>query len=279
MWMNDVRLIVTDMDGTFLGAQGEFLPPNVQAFRRAQQAGIHIGFASGRMPCMLSQFARSLQLEDCHIIGLNGAHVLDGPGGQTLSMHPISPKGQAACLDILHQAGCVYNMYTDDSVFSNRSVSPEQEQHFRQLFSSCRRVEIGPDAAQKAQGKPCLKFFVRSGGDDAAFLWARQAIGQLPGIALTSSGPRNFEIMPAGVDKSTAVAELAQRLKIPMSQVMAFGDYDNDVAMLSACGHSVAMANGTDAARAAAAHHTLSNVDCGVAHAINQLLAGKLHRL
>lgn len=280
MWMNnDVRLIVTDLDGTFLGGNGEFLPQNVEAFRLACQAGIHIGFASGRMPCMLSQFANQLHLEACQIIGLNGAHVLDKPNGQTLSMHPISDSARAACLDVLHREGCVYNLYTDDSVYTNRSVTPQQQQAFRNNFASCRRVEIGPDAAKLAQHQPCLKFFVRSGGDDAAYLRAKQAIGQLPGVALTSSGPRNFEIMPAGVDKSTAVQQLAQRLQIPLSQVMAFGDFDNDVAMLSVCGHSVAVGNATPAASAAAVHHTLSNVECGVAYAIHQLLSGNVQKL
>lgn len=279
MRMNDVRLIVTDMDGTFLGSQSEFLPENVEAFRRAAKAGISIGFASGRMPCMLSRFAKELHLEDCQIIGLNGAHVLDRPDGETLSMHPISPENREACLEALHKGGCVYNLYTNDSVYTNRSVSPEEQQAFRRNFASCQRVEMGPEAALKAKDQPCLKFFVRSGGDDQGFLWARQAISQLPGIALTSSGPSNFEIMPAGVDKSTAVRELAQRLHISMLQVMAFGDYDNDVTMLAACGHSVAMANATRAAIAAAVHHTRSNGEAGVAYAVDCLLNGQLEKL
>lgn len=52
----------------------------------------------------------------------------------------------------------------------------------------------------------------------------------------------NLELMPAGVNKGMAVAALAQRLGIGPESVMALGDYDNDVSMLSYAGVSVAMA-------------------------------------
>lgn len=58
--------------------------------------------------------------------------------------------------------------------------------------------------------------------------------------------------MPAGVNKGMAVAALAQRLGIGPESVMALGDYDNDVSMLSYAGVSVAMANASERARAAA---------------------------
>ena len=67
-----------------------------------------------------------------------------------------------------------------------------------------------------------------------------------------------------------AVAALAQRLGIGPESVMALGDYDNDVSMLSYAGVSVAMANASERARAAARYRTLSNDEDGVAHAIQR---------
>mgnify|MGYP000509024518 CR=1 FL=1 len=80
----------------------------------------------------------------------------------------------------------------------------------------------------------------------------------------------NLELMPAGVNKGMAVAALAQRLGIGPESVMALGDYDNDVSMLSYAGVSVAMANASERARAAARYRTLSNDEDGVAHAIQR---------
>lgn len=279
MWTNEVGLIVTDMDGTFLGAHSEILPENGEALRRAARAGIHIGFASGRLPCMLSRFAQAMELPQCHIIGLNGAHVLDAPYGQTLALHAMSEEARAECLRLLHREGCMYNLYTEEGVYTNRAFTPEEKRDFRRRFAGCQNVVIAPDAAQAAQDHPCVKFFVHSASDEAAYARAKAAFAELSGVEVTSSVRGTFEIMPAGVDKASAVHELADRLGVSMGNVMAFGDYDNDVAMLSACGYSVAMANGTPAARAAAAYETLSNTESGVAHAIALLMEGRLEAL
>ena len=276
MWMNKVKLIVTDMDGTFLGRQGMLLEENGAAFRQAAEAGIHIAFASGRLACVLSHIAHTLGLPDCHIIGLNGAHVLSRPDGETLALHPLSETNRQACLEILHREACQYNLYTDEGLYTNRVLDDEAARAFRQRFAACHTVALGPDAYRQAARRPCVKFFVRAGADAAGYERAREAIALLPGIELTSAAPGTFEIMPAGIDKAGAVCHLAESLNISMEEVMAFGDYDNDVAMLSACGCSVAMANATASAREAAACQTLSNVDGGVAYAVRQMLAGKL---
>lgn len=279
MWMNKVKLIVTDMDGTFLGHKGLLLEENGAAFRQAAEEGIHIAFASGRLTCVLSHIAHTLGLPDCHIIGLNGAHVLSRPYGETLALHPLSERNRQACLDILHREGCQYNLYTDEGLYTNRVLDDEAAQAFRQRFAACHTVALGLDAYRQAARHPCVKFFVRAGANAAGYERAKKAIASLPGIELTSAAPGTFEIMPSGIDKAGAVRHLAETLNISMAEVMAFGDYDNDVAMLSACSCSVAMANATVSARNAATYQTLSNVEGGVAYGVRQMLAGKLESL
>jgi len=52
--------------------------------------------------------------------------------------------------------------------------------------------------------------------------------------------------------KEQALVAAAAALGISLAEVAAFGDDANDIAMLSACGHGVAVANAIDAAKAAA---------------------------
>ena len=106
--------------------------------------------------------------------------------------------------------------------------------------------------------------------DEAELERVRRELAMLPGLEVTSSWSMNLELMPAGVNKGMAVAALAQRLGIGPEHVMALGDYDNDVSMLAYAGVSVAMANASEQARAAAGYHTLSNDEDGVAHAIRR---------
>ena len=57
-----------------------------------------------------------------------------------------------------------------------------------------------------------------------------------------------------------------------ISQVVAFGDNNNDVTMLEAAGDGVAMQNGTESAKAAANHIAPPAKDGGVAQYMQALL-------
>ena len=71
-----------------------------------------------------------------------------------------------------------------------------------------------------------------------------------------------------GVTKATALTQLAALLQVPLSEVMAIGDSDNDLPMLEAAGQAVAMGNAVDAVKAACAYETGSCEDDGVAQTI-----------
>ncbi|MDD3411738.1 MAG: HAD-IIB family hydrolase, partial [Eubacteriales bacterium] len=98
----------------------------------------------------------------------------------------------------------------------------------------------------------------------------RARLSALNGLDVTSSWENNLELMPAGVGKGPAVSELAQRLGIKREQVMCLGDYDNDLSMIEYAGVGVAMENGSDRVKRAAAWIAPSNQECGVAQAIRR---------
>ena len=49
-FMSNIRLIATDLDGTFFDAHSQIIPANVDAFRQAQASGIAVAICSGRCP-------------------------------------------------------------------------------------------------------------------------------------------------------------------------------------------------------------------------------------
>jgi HAD superfamily hydrolase (TIGR01484 family) len=53
--------------------------------------------------------------------------------------------------------------------------------------------------------------------------------------------------LPAGVDKASGLAAGARLLDCHLSEIVAIGDAENDLAFLSACGFSVAVRNAIDA--------------------------------
>jgi Cof subfamily protein (haloacid dehalogenase superfamily) len=91
-------------------------------------------------------------------------------------------------------------------------------------------------------------------------------------VTVTHAGSPFIEISAAGVHKGQALETLCGRLEIDRSEVVAFGDMPNDLAMLTWAGHAVAVRNAHQAVLQQVTDVTLSNDEDGVAIALERLL-------
>jgi hydroxymethylpyrimidine pyrophosphatase-like HAD family hydrolase len=82
-----------------------------------------------------------------------------------------------------------------------------------------------------------------------------------------------FEVLDAACSKSNALAFLCAVFGIGREEVIAIGDNDNDIDMLSWAGFGVAMQNALQPVKKAAAYVTeKSNDDDGVAEVIERFI-------
>lgn len=82
-----------------------------------------------------------------------------------------------------------------------------------------------------------------------------------------------FEYMPAAVNKSTALAQLAASLGFTLDECVAFGDSSNDFEMLRDAGMGVAMANAREEVKAVATYTSgYTNEDDGVGREIEYMI-------
>lgn len=81
-----------------------------------------------------------------------------------------------------------------------------------------------------------------------------------------------FEFMARDITKAHALAGALPKLGIDASEVIAFGDGQNDAAMLTWAGTGVAMGNAVDEVKAIADRVTASNNDDGIALVLEELL-------
>jgi Cof subfamily protein (haloacid dehalogenase superfamily) len=96
--------------------------------------------------------------------------------------------------------------------------------------------------------------------------------------AVSIAGDWVVEINLAGVTKGAALQELADELGILAGEVVAFGDYPNDLSMLAWAGRSIAPRNAHPDVLAVVDEVTESNDADGVALAIERLLAREAPR-
>jgi hydroxymethylpyrimidine pyrophosphatase-like HAD family hydrolase len=64
-------------------------------------------------------------------------------------------------------------------------------------------------------------------------------------------------LTPIGADKRVALEAIAETLGVPMRDVLAFGDWHNDIPMLQAAGHAVLMGNAPSGLAASIDHPNL----------------------
>lgn len=81
-----------------------------------------------------------------------------------------------------------------------------------------------------------------------------------------------FEIMPTGVSKAQALRRLCARLDVPMENTVVIGDYYNDIDLMRAAGHAVAVDNAPPEVKLAADEVVASCTSGGVGEYLYSLI-------
>lgn len=89
------------------------------------------------------------------------------------------------------------------------------------------------------------------------------------GIDSVFSDPHFLEITPKNITKAHSLIFLADYLGIDPHEIVAFGDQENDIAMLKVSGTSIAMGNAKKQVKSIADEVTKTNEEAGVAYIIN----------
>lgn len=110
-----------------------------------------------------------------------------------------------------------------------------------------------------------------AGSDEQYAQIVERANELLPDYAFVTSQVHWCDMLAKDVGKAAALQLLLDELGITRDEVLFFGDADNDVALMRAVEHSVAVANATDAAYEAARWHVDAAAHDGVAAALEQL--------
>ncbi|WP_226343829.1 Cof-type HAD-IIB family hydrolase [Agilicoccus flavus] len=269
-------IIAVDIDGTLLTSSGTVLPGTRAEFARARDAGATIALASGRPVVGLRRLVRMSSLDDRGfvLIGVNGAMSVDADTGEVVARRPLALDVVADILELAEQHDVLVMLCSGDRLVVDRPGHPQ--------------VSVEADGNELAvEAVPSLADAVSAGADtvvDKVLMHADPArlrpfgdvfADRFAGVTeFAFSAPFYFEATARGVDKGSALADLAAARGVELSRCVAFGDNGNDLPMLRAAGLGVAMANSTAAVRAAADRVTASNDDDGIAVVLRELFGG-----
>ncbi|GAB4218238.1 MAG: Cof-type HAD-IIB family hydrolase [Synechococcales cyanobacterium] len=236
-----IRLVVVDIDGTIAGDNNQVNPAVKAALNAAQAQGVKVAIATGRMHRSAVRFHRDIQA-DMPLCSYQGALIRD-PETHRTYQHRLLPRPLTHDLLRAYQDyPLVVHVYIDDELYV-QTANPLSEAYAQR---SQVPLHILGDQPLPADATKVLAMSENTDLIDQLYLDFRDRYPNEE-LYLTKSHPTFLEATHPQVNKGLAVQFLAEELLgIPAQQVMAIGDSDNDLEMLTYAGLGVAMGNAKD---------------------------------
>ena len=246
----EVRLIVTDVDGTLLNSRQELSERTAAALKEAAALGVPTVVATGktRGPWARSLYEK-LGEENRKMPGLfiQGLVTCDGRGTVLKSR----TLGKADVKKILRFAktrnSVVVAFCGENIVCSTRNEYTDKVLD----YGEPEPVECG-DLLARSDEYDVNKVLLF--GDDESVKQYRVEAETILADAcdITVAVPGMLEFLPKGASKGSAVRELCEAMDIDPANVMALGDGENDKEMLAYVGLGVAVGNASAATKSVA---------------------------
>ncbi|MGR5258576.1 HAD family hydrolase [Vibrio astriarenae] len=260
----DIKFIASDMDGTLLDQYGRLDPELFEIILQLESKGILFSAASGRQYYSLRDTFAPLQ-DKILFVAENGTLVMY-KGEELYSC--TMPKNEI--IDIIQTARNIEGAYI--VLCGKRSAYIEtQDAHaldeFQKYYHQCEYV---PDLLNVEDDFIKVAICHFDGTEERVNPTMSQQFGASHQVVV--SAKIWLDVMNAQASKGAAITHLHNTMNFGPEHSMAFGDYLNDLEMLSVCEYSYAMDNAHEKVKQTAKFIAPSNKEAGVVKTIKSLL-------
>lgn len=264
----DLRLVVTDMDGTLVDGEGRVPDRLPEVIERMERHGVMFVPASGRQLANIRTILAGTA-DSGPVIAENGTFVVIGDKEiYSGTLRPAEAVAAVSTVRELHRAG------QDLGVVVATKRRAYVERRDERFVAKCAlyysELEVVPNVLDLALDD-VIKVAVFTFGD-AERECAAPLAAAVPTVDTVVSGAHWTDMMTRGVSKGRALAALQGRLGVTPAQTAVFGDYLNDAALYEHSELSFAMANAHPDILALARYTAPANTDDGVLRTVDALL-------
>lgn len=254
-----VKIILSDIDGTFLTDDKKVTDLTAQAAKSLVAKGLQLVLVSARMPEAIYPITDGIDLPRMPVISYGGGFVL------TEDEKILHDKKMP--LDDTKNILAAFNRWQDISInyYSGRrwyvNAIDENIQHEMDITQAT--AEIADFDKLLAEKILPNKFMIICAPPTCKEM--ESELGKMfPRLNVVRSAPYLLEIMDKSVSKAVGIEILLKHYKISVDEAVAFGDNYNDLEMLEYIPRSVAMKNAPDKVKKIASEVTDSNADSGI---------------
>ena len=273
--MAQIKLIATDLDGTFLQEGDTPHPENIQAVKRCHEAGIKVCALTGRNWSWTKHIYQQAGFDRFCVL-CNGSAIYDVENQEMRYRNRFDPASIEKIVQVIHRYPKADYWFTG---FSHISML---KSHGAPWYTCMDEEEQKRKDVQFYQEADAL---IRATKDDIMRINWRlpydvyaervlEEISEFTEIEIVPAEEHTLEITHKDSNKSEGLMVLSDIYEIDPENIMAIGDSYNDAMMLAWAGTGVAMGNADERLKAVADYVTDVNTQAGMAKAVYQIALG-----
>lgn len=261
-----IKLIITDLDGTFLNSSGEF---DQHSFARTRELiaekGVHFAVCTGkqceRVEELFGEYSKDIWIvgDSATRIKYNGEFAFQSLIDNGLGLTIISTLQEASSTHVI--IAC-----TPEGAVVRSDIDKRLKDKVRRSYT--RMIETDDFSAVKSDFVKITVF-----DEQGNCPQTRPHLSQFENdVYIVVSEAAWIDIAGYGVHKGSTVQKLQEILKVTPEETMAFGDGYNDLELLAQADYSFAMRNAFEEVKNAARFITGTNDENAVMETIGHIL-------
>lgn len=265
-----IKLIAVDIDGTLLNDNGKVQKSSIEAIKWAKEKNIKVVLVTGRPLVSTKPLLDILGLDnqdDQYVATFNGA-VIETTTGKVLSEQKINFDEFVKMDKWTNEHNLYIQFETENELFTTRSdisIEAAHESWKNKLPMHIRTL----DKLVNSNPKPTILKIMMVSPKQKLDKFENNIPSQFTKhLTATRSEPHYLDFATKNVNKKFAMQQLSRLLHITSDNMMALGNADNDIPMVSYVKYGVAMKNSTPKLLKTADIITGSNNKDGIADAI-----------
>lgn len=266
-----IKMIVSDLDGTLLKDHKIITEYTKDAILKAKEKGILFVVATGRPMQTIKPYLNGVDFVDYYIVS-NGMAVYDPKKKDFVISHTFNKEDLLKILEVSEKHVPNFDIHAHEGLYYK---GPLRETYFNAIKKGSKK-EDAPNVYPLEELEDLYQLSVTK------IMWIEEDLEQYERLTQKAHDLNDYQIVRSqdsyidinlkGISKGKTLKDLVESLNIEASEIIAFGDQNNDISMIQYAGIGVAMENATAELKAVADIITSSSDDDGVAKMINTVL-------
>lgn len=258
-----IKLVVTDIDGTIYTPQTGIKESVKECIRDLDKNGIHVAIATGRPYASAKTVADKIGIK-CPLICYQGG-LINSYAGDILDAKYLNPDIAREIIKDCKKRNIHLNVYVEDKLYVE-----DDDEYIKDYIGDKGIDYYKIDSFDELNFDKLNKLLAIRYDESFIDNLIAELQNKYPQIYVVKSFKYFCEIADKQATKGNAIRFLANKYGITTDEVMAIGDQNNDIEMVTTAKYGIAMGNGTEQIKKAAMYVTDSVENDGFVKAIDK---------